>query len=186
MLSIQITQSEGLNIYISCDGLKDEIKEGINKSYLTSFVLPTGGKWKGPLKRNEMDKNTDVHFLWGIKAQNFPLSSQMQSISTLIQFTPVEEIQNVNWPMYQNYCIILGCVLLNIKRCERELSYCNTYLCFLFIFFIPLLWCTLVFSARRFPALSKSFTVRDKHNLSPATDVSSTVTVNMAHISRMQ
>lgn len=74
------------------------MEEHINKSYLTSFVpfLQREMEKRAFLKRNETDKNTDVRFLRGIKTQNFPLSSQMQSISTLISFTPVEETQNAN------------------------------------------------------------------------------------------
>lgn len=58
-----------------------KMKEHINKSYLTSCVLPPEGNGEDLLKRNGMDENTDIYFLWGIGAQNFPLLSQMQSIS---------------------------------------------------------------------------------------------------------
>lgn len=36
------------------------MKERVNKSYLTSVVLPPEGN--GLLERNETDKNTDVRF----------------------------------------------------------------------------------------------------------------------------
>lgn len=49
--------------YISCDGLKDE-NEGTNQQIIfDKFCSSSRGKWKGPLKRNEMDKNTDFYFL---------------------------------------------------------------------------------------------------------------------------
>lgn len=83
MLSIQINQSEGSKIY-KLWRFKGW-NEGTHQQIIfDKFCSSSRGKWKGPLKKNEMDKNTDIYFLRGIKAQNFPLSSQMQSISTLI------------------------------------------------------------------------------------------------------
>lgn len=77
MLSIQITQSEGSKIYKlwRFKGWNEETHQQI---IFDKFCSSSGGKWKGPLKRNEMDKNTDIYFLWGIKAQNFPLFFQVK------------------------------------------------------------------------------------------------------------
>lgn len=50
-----------------------KLKEHISKSYLTSFVLPPEGNGEDLfLKRSGMDENTDIYFLRGIGAQNFP------------------------------------------------------------------------------------------------------------------
>jgi len=44
------------SIHTSCEGLKDETREHINKWCSTSFVLSPQGIWNGCLKRNETDQ----------------------------------------------------------------------------------------------------------------------------------